>query len=57
MDICIYCGVKSDGQPTCDCEERINCKEVGLPGHYQCGICEEHKRPRFECGCLKYRIN
>jgi hypothetical protein len=31
---------------------RCNCKDVGRLGHLQCGICEEHNKPRFVCGCL-----
>jgi hypothetical protein len=30
---------------------RANCKRTGTVGHYFCGICPEHKLPRFDCGC------
>ena len=31
---------------------RINCPTTGVPGHMQCGLCPEHNRARFICGCL-----
>jgi len=37
--------------PEQDDLERANCPEAGLPGHKQCGVCKEHKKPRFLCGC------
>ena len=42
-------------KPTQDDLERVNCMQAGLPGHTQCGICIEHGKPRFECGCLGRR--
>ena len=35
-----------------DCAERTACPVVGEPGHWQCGTCPEHQRPRHHCGCL-----
>lgn len=32
--------------------ERIACSRAGELGHQQCGVCEAHRVPRFECGCL-----
>lgn len=49
---CKWCGSETE----CDCEERINCDKVGETGHYNCGICSIHNKPRFQCGCLIYKI-
>lgn len=38
--------------PHLDDLERANCSEAGDVGHFMCGVCDEHKKPRFECGCL-----
>lgn len=32
--------------------ERVNCNKVGDVGHRQCGVCPEHDKPRFICGCM-----
>ena len=32
--------------------ERVNCDKAGDTGHRQCGVCPEHDKPRFVCGCL-----
>ena len=32
--------------------ERVNCQLHGAPGHYFCGWCEKHDKPRYECGCM-----
>lgn len=40
--------------PNCDpdCEERTNCDTVGVPGHYQCGRCDECGTPiHHGCWC------
>ncbi len=34
---------------------RVNCDRAGTLGHSLCGVCEEHKKPRFECGCSAKR--
>jgi len=39
-------------QPTNDDIERCNCDNEGDLGHWQCGICVIHNKPRFICGCL-----
>jgi len=31
---------------------RANCPRVGGIGHYTCGICSDHEKPRFVCGCI-----
>lgn len=36
--------------PEQDDLERVNCKQVGQPGHYCCGWCHHCKCPVFECG-------
>jgi hypothetical protein len=41
--------------PVHDDLERVNCDRVGEPGHWQCGICDNHSRPRFECSCIAPR--
>ena len=40
-------------KPVDDDLERANCQKVGEIGHFQCGICDEHNKPRFMCGCIK----
>lgn len=35
-----------------DCAERTACEKVGGIGHFQCGTCPEHNRPRHHCGCV-----
>jgi hypothetical protein len=31
---------------------RVNCTMQGAPpGHLFCGVCDEHNKPRFICGC------
>jgi len=39
--------------PINDDLQRLNCPTVGTPGHWQCGLCVEHNKARFVCGCLK----
>ncbi len=41
--------------PTNDDLDRVNCQEVGTVGHSQCGVCDSHGKPRFECGCTATR--
>lgn len=36
-------------------DERISCPHVGDFGHWFCGVCPEHQRPRPECGCAVRR--
>jgi len=45
--------------PTKDDLERVNCPEIGEPGHHWCGWCYRHNRPRFLCGaeCAVYTIH
>ena len=38
--------------PEHDDLDRVNCNKVGEIGHWACGICPNHNKPRFECGCL-----
>ncbi len=38
--------------PEGDDLERANCEKPGTRGHSQCGICPDHHKPRFECGCV-----
>ena len=38
--------------PIHDDLERVNCPDAGELGHWYCGWCPEHDKPRFECGCL-----
>ncbi len=48
---CVWCG-RPDG---CDCQARIACVVAGTAGHYQCGMCPTHSKPRFACGCPSWR--
>jgi hypothetical protein len=43
-------------EPVHDDLERVNCNRVGELGHWQCGVCPDHDKPRFECGCLAPRV-
>jgi hypothetical protein len=43
-------------EPQMDDLKRANCTEVGNVGHYQCGWCNEHDKPRFVCGCLAVTV-
>jgi len=38
--------------PAEDDMERTNCTLAGRLGHYNCGWCKEHQKPRFICGCI-----
>lgn len=38
-------------KPSQDDLERLNCDQEGDLGHFHCGYCEEHSKPRFVCGC------
>lgn len=44
-------------EPIQDDLERVNCKDIGIVGHSQCGVCEKHNKPRFACGCLAPSTN
>lgn len=35
-----------------DCAERITCPTVGGLGHFACGWCAVHDKPRHKCGCI-----
>jgi len=39
-------------KPVLDDLQRVNCARPGRIGHMMCGVCEEHDKPRFVCGCL-----
>lgn len=39
-------------KPDNDDLERTNCKKIGEVGHFQCGVCPDHNKPRFKCGCI-----
>ena len=39
--------------PEHDDLERMYCKDAGKLGHWFCGFCTDHQKPRFICGCLK----
>lgn len=43
---------KTGRAPEQDDLERVNCSNVGEPGHAACGWCNLHDGPRFQCGCL-----
>ena len=44
--------IRSVGRiPEDDDMERVNCFKKGEPGHYFCGWCSKHDKPRFICGC------
>jgi hypothetical protein len=38
-------------KPVNDDLDRVNCSNVGAVGHLGCGVCPEHAKPHFECGC------
>jgi hypothetical protein len=35
-----------------DCAERTGCTVIGGLGHFQCGYCQDHQKPRHHCGCI-----
>lgn len=39
-------------KPEQDDLHRANCVRAGQFGHFICGMCPHHERPRFMCGCL-----
>ena len=39
-------------EPKDDDMERVNCVRIGDVGHISCGWCNNHKKPRFVCGCI-----
>jgi len=45
--------IKATGYaPQHDDLDRCNCTRAGDIGHWSCGWCEEHNKPRFVCGCI-----
>lgn len=44
--------VATGGPPEQDDMRRVNCKQVGEPGHLFCGWCDIHDLPAFWCGCV-----
>lgn len=43
---------KTGRPPERDDLDRVNCPLTGSIGHWSCGWCGQHDKPRFECGCL-----
>lgn len=43
---------KTGRAPDQDDLHRCNCDKAGELGHWFCGWCQEHDKPRFMCGCL-----
>ena len=39
-------------EPVQDDLERSNCTHSGEPGHFMCGWCDSHDKPRHICGCI-----
>ena len=39
-------------EPVQDDLERTNCENAGQAGHHYCGVCPDHNKPRFICGCF-----
>ena len=42
---------KAGFAPDQDDLRRANCQLAGETGHWHCGWCAEHDKPRFVCGC------
>lgn len=42
-------------KPELDDLDRVNCQDKSF-GHSQCGICLEHNKPRFMCGCCRGKL-
>jgi hypothetical protein len=40
-------------KPENDDLDRVNCTNKEEVGHWQCGVCDIHDKPRFMCGCLR----
>ena len=36
--------------------DRDTCTLAGTPGHTRCGICHNHNKPRYECGCVYNKV-
>lgn len=43
--------------PENDDLDRINCEEVGKPGHYACGVCPTCGKPAWDCEHFPETIN
>lgn len=43
---------RTGAPPMNDDLDRVNCTRVGAVGHYLCGWCFTHDRPRASCGCI-----
>lgn len=43
---------KMERRPDNDDMARVNCVQVGTPGHLECGWCPLHDTARFECRCI-----
>ena len=40
-------------EPVDDDLERLNCERAGELGHFHCGFCQLHMKPRHVCGCWR----
>jgi hypothetical protein len=38
--------------PQLDDLTRVECADAGKMGHWLCGVCTKHDKPRFLCGCI-----
>jgi len=43
--------------PENDDVDRVNCPDAGKFGHWMCGWCDHHWKPRFMCGCLAPHVH
>jgi len=49
---------KRTGNPPADDDlQRANCSKAGQWGHFFCGWCVTHDRPRYVCGCGRISYN
>lgn len=44
-------------EPEQDDLDRVNCTKAGNAGHWSCGVCDKHNKPRFICGCLGIKVD
>ena len=45
---------KTGRSPKDDDLEWVNCVQAGELGHWYCGWCRVHDKPRFTCGCRAF---
>lgn len=47
--------IRTGRWPKQDDLERVNCKQAGEIGHGNCGWCNEHRAPMYQCMCASVK--